>query len=110
MALKDIMEEFSDSYNDIKPYLTLFNIIKFAIFFPIACFTVIYSILIAIFLFGYAHQLFQFMVNGDFNVFEANVNHENYMHNFSVLGIFIYTYFIFNFGTRIIMTVLKNIF
>ena len=110
MTLTDIMNEFSDTFNDIKPFFTLFNIIKLVIFIPIASITIVYSILISIFVFGYAHQLCQFMANGDFDVFDTNVKHENYMHNFSILGIFVYTYFIFNFVMSVLMNILKKIF
>lgn len=96
MTFSDFKQNFIYIFNDIKPYLTLFNIIKTLIFVIITGIILAYCILINIFLFGYVHQIIKFASTGDLNVFNSHVTHENYMHNFFVLGIVVYCYFIVN--------------
>lgn len=110
MSFTEITNDLYSIFNDIKPFITLFNIIKLLIFIAISSVISAYCILIAIFLFGYAHQFLQFMVSGDFDVFDSHITHDNYMHNFSMLGIFMYVYFIMNSITKITMTIATKIF
>jgi len=110
MSFREIENEFRSIFNDIKPFITVFNIIKLVIFFAIFNIVSVYCIFIAVFLFGYAHQFIQFMVSGDFDVFDIQVTYDNYTHNFTMLGFSVYVYFIMNNIIKVILHIATKIF
>jgi hypothetical protein len=110
MFIKEFINKFSSIFNDIKPFFIVFNLIKLVIFSVISIIISCYGILIAVFLFGYAHQFLQFLSSGDFDVFDTHVTHDNYMHNFSMLGFSVYVYFIMNGIIKVMMHIATKIF